>query len=150
MTAHAFAVAMAALGVNGPDDVVQEWDAINWRLHEDNVRRLRQRIFTAVKDGDWPKVRDLQKLMLRSWSNTLVTVRQASQRNTGRKTAEIDGEVASTPAARRAGSATRSNPNGQPSSNPDRMGFDRVAAPTTRSVRSSPSVKAVKPRGCGR
>jgi RNA-directed DNA polymerase len=100
MTAHAFAVAMAALGVNGPKDVVQDWDAINWRLHEDNVRRLRQRIFTAVKDGDWPKVRNLQKLMLRSWSNTLVSVRQASQRNTGRKTAGIDGEVALTPTAR--------------------------------------------------
>jgi len=100
MTAHAFAVAMAALGVNGPEDIVQDWDAINWRLHEDNVRRLRQRIFTAVKDGDWPKVRNLQKLMLRSWSNTLVSVRQASQRNTGRKTAGIDGEVALTPTAR--------------------------------------------------
>jgi RNA-directed DNA polymerase len=73
---------MAALGVNGPDDVVHEWDAINWRLHEDNVRRLRQRIFMAVKDGEWPKVRNLQKLLLRSWSNTLVSVRQASQRNT--------------------------------------------------------------------
>jgi len=100
MTAQAFAVAMAALGVNGPEDVAQDWDAVNWRLHEDNVRRLRQRIFTAVKDGDWPKVRSLQKLMLRSWSNTLVSVRQASQRNAGRKTAGIDGEVALTPTAR--------------------------------------------------
>ena len=84
MTAQAFAVAMAALGVNGPEDVVS-WDAVNWRLHEDNVRRLRQRIFTAVVDGDWPKVRNLQKLLLRSWSNTLVSVRQATQRNAGRR-----------------------------------------------------------------
>ncbi len=71
MTAFAFAVAMAALGVNGPEDAALDWDAVNWRLHEDNVRRLRQRIFKAVQDGDWPKVRNLQKLMLRSWSNTL-------------------------------------------------------------------------------
>ncbi len=101
MTAFAFDVAMAALGVNGPEDVVQyQWDAISWRRHEDNVRRLRQRIFKAVQDGDLAKARNLQKMMLRSWSNTLVSVRQATQRNTGRKTAGIDGEVALTSPAR--------------------------------------------------
>src|SRR5258706_11127754 len=101
MTAFAFDVAMAALGVNGPEDVVQyQWDVIGWRVHEDNVRRLRQRIFKAVQDGDLAKARNLQKLMLRSWSNTLVSVRQATQRNTGRKTAGIDGEVALTSLAR--------------------------------------------------
>ena len=100
MTAFAFAVAMAALGVNGPEDSVPDWDAIDWRHHEGSVRRLRQRIFTAVQAGDWPKVRNLQKLMLRSWSNTLVSVRQATQRNAGRRTAGIDGEVALTSPAR--------------------------------------------------
>jgi RNA-directed DNA polymerase len=101
MTAFAFAVAMAALGVNGPEDEVQhQWDAIGWRVHEDNVRRLRQRIFKAVQDGHLAKARNLQKLMLRSWSNTLVSVRQAAQRNTGRKTAGVDGEVALTSPAR--------------------------------------------------
>jgi RNA-directed DNA polymerase len=101
MTAHAFAVAMAALGVNGPEGV-GSWDAVDWRRHEDNVRRLRQRIFSAVKDGDLAKVRNLQKLLLCSWSNTLVSVRQATQRNAGRKTAGIDGEVALTSSARMA------------------------------------------------
>src|SRR5258705_12783156 len=100
MTAVAFDVAMAALGVNGPEGEVLDWDTDTWRRHEDNVRRLRQRIFKAVQDGDWPKARNLQKLLLRSWSNTLVSVRQATQRNTGRKTAGIDGEVALTSPAR--------------------------------------------------
>jgi RNA-directed DNA polymerase len=79
--------------VNGPDGGLG-WDAINWRVHEQNVVRLRRRIFTAVRDGDWPKVRNLQKLMLRSWSNTLVSVRQVTQRNAGRRTAGIDRVVA--------------------------------------------------------
>jgi RNA-directed DNA polymerase len=57
--------------VNGPEGGL-EWDAVNWRTHEKNVARLRRRIFTAVRDGDWPAVRNLQKMMLRSWSNTLV------------------------------------------------------------------------------
>jgi RNA-directed DNA polymerase len=65
---------------NGPTGEILDWDAINWRIHEDNVRRLRDRIFKATKDGDWPKVRNLQKMMLRSWSNTLVSVRQVTQR----------------------------------------------------------------------
>ncbi len=90
MTAFAFDVAMAALGVNGPEDV-PVWDTVEWRRHEENVRRLRGRIFKATTDGDWPKVRNLQKLMLRSWSNTLTSVRQVAQRNAGRKTAGIDG-----------------------------------------------------------
>ncbi|PWR06137.1 hypothetical protein DKT69_37485, partial [Micromonospora sicca] len=38
----------------------------------------------------------MQKMMLRSWSNTLLSVRQVAQRNAGRKTAGIDGKVALT------------------------------------------------------
>jgi len=85
--------------VNGPEDVL-DWGAIDWRACEQDVRRLRQRIFKATREQDWPKVRNLQKLMLRSRANTLVSVRQVTQRNAGRKTAGIDGEVALTPEAR--------------------------------------------------
>src|SRR2546421_5360531 len=88
------------LMVNGPEGVTSEWDAIDWRLHEDNVRRLRQRIFKAAREKDLATVRNLQKLMLRSWSNTLISVRRATQRNAGRKTAGIDGQVALTSQAR--------------------------------------------------
>jgi RNA-directed DNA polymerase len=79
--------------VNGPEDGL-EWDAINWALHEQNVVRLRRRIFTAARDGDLAKARNLQKMMLRSWSNTLVGVRQVTQRNAGRRTAGVDKVVA--------------------------------------------------------
>jgi len=95
---------------NGPEDQPRnapvQWDKIDWRAQEEQVRRLRQRIFTAAQEQDWPRVRNLQKLMLRSRANTLVSVRQVTQRNTGRKTAGIDGEVALTPEAR-AGVAVR-------------------------------------------
>ena len=89
---------------NGPEDQPRDapaqWDRTDWRAQEEQVRRLRQRIFKASQEGDWPKVRNLQKLMLRSRANTLVSVRQVTQRNTGRKTAGIDGEVALTSEAR--------------------------------------------------
>src|ERR1035437_10681958 len=107
MTGHVFALAMAALDeVNGPEDQPRkqdaraEWDKIDWRAHEEQVRRLRQRIFKAAQEQDWPRVRNLQKLMLRSRSNTLVSVRHVTQRNAGRMTAGIDGEVALTSKAR--------------------------------------------------
>jgi RNA-directed DNA polymerase len=100
MSAYAFELAMAGLGVNGPEDATPTWDAVRWRAHEDNVRRLRQRIFKATQDGDLAKLRNLQKLLLNSWSNTLVSVRQVTQRNAGRSTAGVDGEVALTSSAR--------------------------------------------------
>lgn len=52
--------------VNGPEGDVVAWDAVDWRRVEDDVRRLRQRIFTATQAGDLKRVRNLQKLMLRS------------------------------------------------------------------------------------
>ncbi|WP_405161457.1 reverse transcriptase N-terminal domain-containing protein [Nocardia sp. NBC_01499] len=90
-----------AVEVNGPEDVaVVSWDVIDWRAHEQNVARLRRRIFQATRKQDWASVRSLQKLMLGSWSNTLVSVRQVTQRNAGRRTAGIDGEVALSAEAR--------------------------------------------------
>src|SRR5215468_12100364 len=100
MTAFAFDVAMAAFGANGPEDEDLDWDTIVWPVHEDYVRRLRGRIFKASKAQDLATVRNLQKMMLRSWSNTLVSVRQVTQRNAGRGTAGVDGQVALTSRAR--------------------------------------------------
>lgn len=82
--------------VNGPQDDSLDWDAIYWRPVEEDVRRLRRRIFKASQAGDLKRVRNLQKLMLRSRSNTLVSVRRVTQHNAGRKTPGIDGEVALT------------------------------------------------------
>ena len=86
--------------VNGPHGVDLDWDAIDWRTVEGDVRRLRHRIFKASQNGDLKKVRNLQKLMLRSHVNTLASVRRVTQRNAGRSTAGVDGEVALTSTAR--------------------------------------------------
>ncbi len=92
--------------VNGPEGPPRRdldavgWDWVDWHAVEREVRRLRQRIFKAAQEGDLAKVRSLQKLMLRSRSNTLLSVRQVTQRNAGRKTAGIDGEVALTSESR--------------------------------------------------
>ncbi len=93
------AAAALAVGVSGPEDV-SGWHAVDWRACENNVRRLRQRIFTASKAGDLPRVRRLQRLMLDSRSNALVSVRRVTERNAGRLTAGVDGEVVLSPEAK--------------------------------------------------
>ncbi|MCJ1677337.1 group II intron reverse transcriptase/maturase [Streptomyces sp. APSN-46.1] len=86
--------------VNGPEDASGLWRQVDWSQCEEEVRRLRQRIFRAVEEEDWPKVRNLQKLMLRSHSNTLTSVRRVTQLSTGRKTAGVDRKKALTPKTR--------------------------------------------------
>ena len=83
--------------VNGPEDEPLDWLSIDWRPIEDEVRRLRQRIFTATQAGDLKQVRNLQKLMLRSRANTLASVRRVTEINAGRKTPGVDGQTALLP-----------------------------------------------------
>lgn len=92
--------AMTTVTVSGPEDDAERWRQIDWRRSEADVRRLRQRIFTASKAGDLSRVRRLQKLMLRSRANTLISVRRVTERNAGRLTAGVDGEVVLTPEAK--------------------------------------------------
>jgi RNA-directed DNA polymerase len=75
--------------VNRPAGEPQAETRVDWAAAERQVRRLRQQIFTASRNGDLRKVRSLQKLMLRSWCDALVGVR-VTEINDGRKTAGID------------------------------------------------------------
>ncbi len=75
-----------------------DWNSVNWREANQQVRNLRQRIFRASQEGNGRKVRSLQKLMLRSRANTLVSVRRVTQENRGRNTAGVDKLVVKTPA----------------------------------------------------
>jgi RNA-directed DNA polymerase len=93
MSGHADAPATVAPGVNGPEDDCSDWDWVNWGQAEQEVRRLRQRIFAASQAGDLKKVRNLQKLMLRSRSNALLSVRRVTEVNAGRNTAGVDRKV---------------------------------------------------------
>lgn len=100
MSTKAAGATALASEVNGPEGGKLDWHSIDWATCEENVRRLRQRIFKASREGDHKRVRSLQKLMLRSHSNTLVSVKRVTQQSSGRKTAGIDGKRALTPAAR--------------------------------------------------
>ncbi|MBT2609903.1 group II intron reverse transcriptase/maturase [Streptomyces sp. ISL-87] len=85
---------------NETGDDAETWHSIDWNRVDADVRRLRQRIFKAAQEYDMPKVRNLQKLMLRSTANTLLSVRRVTQVSRGRKTAGVDGDTALTPQER--------------------------------------------------
>lgn len=77
-----------------------DWQGVNWRQVNRQVRNLRQRIFRASKEGDLKKAHSLQKLMLRSRSNILLSVRRVTQVNAGKKTPGVDKVVVKTVVAR--------------------------------------------------
>ena len=76
------------------------WDLVDWREANRIVTNLRQRIFRAARANDHRRVRSLQKLMLRSRSNILMSVRRVTQVNAGRNTPGVDKVLVKTPAAR--------------------------------------------------
>jgi len=84
---------------NGPEKR-SNWDTVNWRQAQKIVRNLRARIFRATQAGNYRKVRSLQKLLLRSRSNILMSVRRVTQVNAGRNTPGVDKLVVKTPQAR--------------------------------------------------
>lgn len=89
-----------AILINGDTRQLEDWSQVNWQKAYKVVKNLRCRIFRARKLGQWKQLRRLQKLMIRSLSNLLLSVRQITQVNDGKQTAGIDKEVINTPAQR--------------------------------------------------
>ena len=72
------------------------WPSIDWAAANHTVLRLQQRIFRASQQERWRQVRSLQKLLLRSDANLVLSVRQVTQVNDGRATPGVDGRIATT------------------------------------------------------
>ena len=75
---------------------VVDWDNIQWDNPRQHVRRLQERIFRVTRDKDWVRVKNLQKLLVRSHSARLLAVRRVTQENKGKYTPGIDGQIFST------------------------------------------------------
>ena len=91
---------VSVMTTNGLKKPLEDWSHINWRKVNKMVKNLRQRIFRARKLGDFRKLRNLQKLMQRSYANLLISVRRITQTNRGKATAGIDKEIINTPEQR--------------------------------------------------
>ncbi len=77
----------------------QRWKHINWQKVEAIVNRLQIRIVKAIKAGDKNRVRNLQRLLARSFSAKLKAVKRVIS-NRGKNTAGVDGIKWNTPAKR--------------------------------------------------
>ncbi len=86
--------------VNGQTEQLTDWSQINWRKVNKLLRNLQPRIFRARKLGQWKQLRRLQKLLLKSYANLLISVRQITQINQGKNTPGVDKEVIKTPKGR--------------------------------------------------
>src|ERR1700691_258528 len=73
-----------------------EWYAVVWPTIHRNVRRLQVRIAQATKEGNWGKVRALQRLLTHSYSGKVLAVRRVTE-NKGKKTPGVDKEIWDTP-----------------------------------------------------
>ncbi|MCL6436053.1 MAG: reverse transcriptase N-terminal domain-containing protein [Leptolyngbyaceae cyanobacterium HOT.MB2.61] len=67
-----------------------DWQRVNWRRAFRLVKNLRQRIFKATRQLEWKQVRNLQRLLLKSYSNVLIAVWRVTQINPGKRTPGID------------------------------------------------------------
>jgi RNA-directed DNA polymerase len=79
-----------------------DWNSINWKKIHQYVDKLQKRIYRAERLGQHRKVRGLQRLLIRSRANLLLSIRRVTQLNQGKRTAGVDGAKALTPKERMA------------------------------------------------
>lgn len=67
----------------------QHWHAVDWQRVQWNVRGMQTRIAKATREGDWRRVKALQRMLTRSLSGKLLAVRRVTE-NQGKRTAGVD------------------------------------------------------------
>lgn len=77
----------------------EHWHQINWNQAQRGVKRLQIRIAKATKNGNWRKVKALQRLLTRSFNGKAIAVKRVTE-NRGSRTAGIDGVRWNTPIAK--------------------------------------------------
>ena len=75
------------------------WYAVDWRRVERNVRGMQIRIAKATREGNWRRVKALQRMLTRTLSAKLYAVRRVTQ-NQGARTAGVDRELWDSPESR--------------------------------------------------
>lgn len=72
------------------------WHNINWAQMHRQVRGLQVRIAKATKRSDWRQVKQLQRMLVRSFAAKVIAIRRVTE-NRGKNTAGVDGETWNTP-----------------------------------------------------
>ncbi|OEZ99802.1 group II intron reverse transcriptase/maturase [Duganella sp. HH101] len=76
--------------------VPTEWSAINWRKVQRNVRVMQHRLAKATSEGNWRRVKSLQRWLTHSFCAKALAVKRVTE-NQGRRTAGVDRQLWETP-----------------------------------------------------
>lgn len=76
-----------------------DWHLIDWGLIQQFVGKAQTRIAKAEQDGDFRRVKRLQRSLVRSWQARAWAVRRVTE-NRGKRTSGIDRELWNTPEAK--------------------------------------------------
>ena len=69
------------------------WKDINWKWVDKHVERLKDRIYKATDEGNFRRVKNLQKLAINSFYVKLYAIRHVTVISTGKNTPGIDGKL---------------------------------------------------------
>jgi RNA-directed DNA polymerase len=72
---------------------VELWETINFKRAKKHVTRLQERIYRATKNQQWKKVKTLQKLLVRSYYNKILAIRDVTQKSNGKNTPGVDNKI---------------------------------------------------------
>ena len=70
---------------------VTSWSDIDWKKTQKYVDKQRFRIFRAEHENNNRKVRNLQRMLVRSSSALLIAIKRVTQTNKGKRTPGLDG-----------------------------------------------------------
>lgn len=75
----------------------RSWDSINWNVVNNRVTKIQRRIFKAKREQNSKRLHWLQRVLTRSVCARLMSVRQVTTLNKGKRTAGFDRRIANTP-----------------------------------------------------
>jgi RNA-directed DNA polymerase len=81
---------------SAPSHAPEDWMSINWHRIQKNVRVMQSRLAKAAQDGDWRRVKSLQRWLTHSFSAKALAVRRVTE-NQGKRTAGVDRELWDSP-----------------------------------------------------
>ena len=112
---------------------MERWNTLPWKSIQRNVFKLQTRMYRAAGREDVTTVRQLQRLLMHSWSAKLLAVRKVTQDKQGKKTPGVDGIKSLTPPQRLTLART--------------LTLDGTAAPVRRVWIPQPSTPELRPLG---
>ncbi|AFM33899.1 MULTISPECIES: group II intron reverse transcriptase/maturase [Stutzerimonas stutzeri subgroup] len=80
-------------------DGMKNWHDLDWARIQQTVRKTQLKIAQATEEGDWRRIKRLQRLLTHSFYGRCLAVRRVTE-NRGRKTPGADGETWGTPQAK--------------------------------------------------